>query len=595
MPNSSISDSEISDPDKLSEKRKTDFLSWLPLAAAILFFLAKLLIISPEGDFPLNDDYSYGLSVRHFLETGDIKLFASCSGCFVQIALGTMATSFTGFSFEVLRDINLCFGFATVIALFLILRELNLDRSVSGLIAFLWTVNPIATNLEFSFMTDTIATTFIAFHIFFFLKALNQDSKWFYLLSAISLSLAVLSRQSSLIFIAATASAFVFKFWNTRKVEPFITATIFLPVAAAFVSENLIQQCSLMLESYNYHKDSFKQFLFSFLGSPLASSKVLLIQLSTVGAYLGLFSLPLLLGIKYKFDKTILKPNIYTAGGLLIGAGFIYKFVLNEARMPTLKNIWNLTEIGASSLIGQVSSISEETKFLVTALAGLGLLLLAYNLLVLSTVKNEGRSLAPLYCSILLALTLGFTAINTSIRGFDRYLLDVYLPALVCLGLSLKNSDNRVLMIPAIVLIAVMGTLTIAQQTEYMNWNRARWQAIAKLKESGVQPDRIDGGAEYSLYKKVDYWKDFEIGVEGKHFAPLDLRGREPASRFRWWPVLGDDYVISLEPIEGYRVFDTIPFSTFGKKEKNKVLILEHDPKGKGESIIDDRSPHSSP
>src|SRR6476661_2623762 len=82
-----------------------------PRAAAIIDMLGiasiwciSFLIVKPLGDFPLSDDWAYGLTVQRLVESGDFRPVGWIGMPFITNALwGSLFCIPFGFSFPALR------------------------------------------------------------------------------------------------------------------------------------------------------------------------------------------------------------------------------------------------------------------------------------------------------------------------------------------------------------------------------------------------------------------------------------------------------------------------------------------------------------
>ena len=140
------------------EKR---FFTAVPVLVIALYFLVGLMIISPLGNFPLNDDWIYSHAVRKFMETGQIEFVGpNCTSCLLHVVLGAALCKVVGFSHIALRCLTLFIAFANTLAVYLIGRELRLRRGTATFAALLYAANPLFMNLAYSYMTDVAAVTF---------------------------------------------------------------------------------------------------------------------------------------------------------------------------------------------------------------------------------------------------------------------------------------------------------------------------------------------------------------------------------------------------------------------------------------------------
>src|SRR5690242_11795839 len=104
----------------MTEKR-ADFAGLLLLT---LGWAVAIIAINPVGDFPLNDDWSYGYAVRKLVEEGALQFSGwTAANLLAQVAWGALFTLPLGFSFTALRVSTLVLGLAGVLATYGLLRE----------------------------------------------------------------------------------------------------------------------------------------------------------------------------------------------------------------------------------------------------------------------------------------------------------------------------------------------------------------------------------------------------------------------------------------------------------------------------------------
>ena len=138
---------------------------WAP-AALVLGWTALWLATVPLGDFPLNDDWTYGLAVQSILQTGRLSLLPwSSANAFAQLYWGALFCRLFGFSYEVLRLSTAVLGAAGVLATYGLLRELRASAGVAALGALVVGCNPLYLSQSVTFMTDVpfAALTIVSF------------------------------------------------------------------------------------------------------------------------------------------------------------------------------------------------------------------------------------------------------------------------------------------------------------------------------------------------------------------------------------------------------------------------------------------------
>jgi len=87
------------------------------LAALGVLWVVMALLAKPVGDFPINDDWVYGLSVKALLETGRFSLPSPAStNLLPQAYWGALFCLPFGFSFTALRISTLVLGLIGVVA-----------------------------------------------------------------------------------------------------------------------------------------------------------------------------------------------------------------------------------------------------------------------------------------------------------------------------------------------------------------------------------------------------------------------------------------------------------------------------------------------
>jgi len=143
---------------------KTDVISWsyfshqkkadiVNILIIIAIWTVMVIVVNPLGNFPLNDDWVYGLAVKSILEKGDFSFPSPAhANLFFQAFWGALFCLPFGFSFTALRFSTLTLGLIGAIGTYLLLREVNANQKISLLGALLVVVNPLYFGLANSFM-----------------------------------------------------------------------------------------------------------------------------------------------------------------------------------------------------------------------------------------------------------------------------------------------------------------------------------------------------------------------------------------------------------------------------------------------------------
>lgn len=589
---------EVSKPNPFYNNSGTgnklkDYASWVPICIALLYTVFNLVFVGPSGNFPLNDSNFYAHPVQNLLETGILRLDASLATAYLHVALGALVCKIFGFSFEVLRLETYTVAILSILAMFLVLRELRVKRSTAGLIALVLAVNPIFVNLSFTFMTDILFICLTLFYTLFSLKAIKFDSQKSLLAANFFLVASFFVRQINIIYLVPNLviSAYFF-FSSKRRKLASILSTLFLPVAG-YLSVN--QLTSFVMTNQNFLKLRTNQlietvtgyFLNPQIGIPLITKEIL-----ESFFYLGLFTAPILVCCFARLPKNW-KAQKYEllASASLAAASTIYMLSLifrdPPYVMPYNPNLFKINELGPNGLIG-VSTFESNVYLeaaITLALAPLSWLL-CYALFLISTklISNAiGKLSRPqklatqktksitlnFFIWSMFTTTLLWTALFMQVKPFDRYYLSLLPSLLMVLAIGFKYLRHQKRFLLASILVLSLGYYSSTSQQHYMSWNRARWIALDKAIESGIELNKIDTGAEGRNYPN---WKiSSVINLEkGTHILPENTKGRPPQNQWRWWPVTGDDYIITHVPTKYYKTLFKIPYwSSFMMKEKN--------------------------
>jgi hypothetical protein len=146
-------------------------------AALAGIWIVMAVLIRPVGDFPLNDDWSYGKIVRTLVETGRLEYTPWVSmALLTQVLWAALFCLPFGFSHTALRFSTLTLGLAGILGTYCLLRECRLRRSTAFLGALTVAVNPVFFNLSATFMTDVPFFAFAVLSAWLLARALRRGS-----------------------------------------------------------------------------------------------------------------------------------------------------------------------------------------------------------------------------------------------------------------------------------------------------------------------------------------------------------------------------------------------------------------------------------
>ena len=99
------------------ERLRKQGLKWLWPALLGLIWISMVVVVNPIGNFPLNDDWAYGYSVRALVEQGEIRFSDwTATNLIAQVVWGALFCLPYGFSFTALRLSTAVLGFAGILA-----------------------------------------------------------------------------------------------------------------------------------------------------------------------------------------------------------------------------------------------------------------------------------------------------------------------------------------------------------------------------------------------------------------------------------------------------------------------------------------------
>ena len=328
------------------ELARTDKINILFIIA--LWFL-MIILVNPLGDFPLNDDWVYGLSVKSILEKGDFRLPAAASANLLPQAFwGALFCLPFGFSFTALRFSTLTLGLIGVVITYAILRQVKANPEISLLGALLIAFNPIYFGLSNTFMTDVpfFAVTFLSFY--FLILGLKHDSNLQIALGIFLSYIALLIRQYGIIITLA--------FWFAYSVKKGLSVRNiikgFIPLFTSVLVQVIYQKWMISTNRMpNVSNPQYYTFFHSikdfFLYHTLVSKFSLTIR---VLLHLGLFLLPFIITVcsrKFRYnrqEKLILLSSFF----IVVVMGSRLLNLINRRTMPLLGNI--LTSFGLGPL-----------------------------------------------------------------------------------------------------------------------------------------------------------------------------------------------------------------------------------------------------
>lgn len=526
----------------------------IDLIALTFFWAISLVIVNPFGNFPLNDDWSFALTVKHLIEDGDYRPLGWASMPLItNIVWGSLFTIPAGFSYDALRLSTLVMSLLGIWATYFLSRELGLPRFFSLVSAGVVGFNPVYYALSNTFMTDVPFTSLTVIASVFFVKHLKDGDSWSLALGTTIIVIATLSRQLAVALPMGFIVAIILKEGINRQSVLRAATPFVLCVFSLFIFQKWLQTSGRLPALYHAMSDKLTVALknidnFSFLWG---------VNTITVLLYMGLFLSPLLIYTMISIFKIHKKLALIAVAlsTLLLFLGHVGVNHGDVALMPVGSNVLLSSGIGPLTLydevkLNHVTALPSYFWMLTTLLSvvGGGLLLTALGFtavqfmhkLKLGATQHKDAS------SIFLILSVFIQIAPLVLVGFfDRYLI----PLIPLLGIGIASAfspmaptRSRFHFIPIIVLLMLFAWYSVFATKDYITWNRIRWEALDVLiTKLHVHPKDIDGGFEFN----------------GTHF--YDPKYIPPTGKSWWW-VQDDKFVIAFGPVKGYELVQKYSF-----------------------------------
>jgi len=533
---------------------------WEGIGALSVFYLFAIFLVPPAGNFPLNDDWSYALAVRHLLERGELSFLPWTSvSLLLQLLWGALACKLTGFSFETLRATTLVASWLGAIGCYRLLWLWIGESWITLLCTLLVAANPLYFSLSYTFMTDVPFLAALCWAAFFYARGLKEERSRDLFTASLFASASALIRPYGVLAAAAAAACAAFFARGFRQRLGRLAASAAAP-AAVFVSYHLWLALGPGLPmGYRARLAGL-----SLLTVPYTAANY---GFRTV-EYLGFFLLPLAAA---GFRPSSRRPWIEGAALFLLtlGAGILY--LREGALMFYLTNVLYDLGAGAATLrdtlflgLSVPWALGFPLRVVLTVLATLGGALVSA-VLVRTLAREAGRERDPalIFLLLLSGLFLGFFLLLS--RYFlDRHILVLLPPVAACVAADARCPRRSLLAAGAV----VFSLFSLAATHDYLAWNTARWEALRELAaRRRVSLQEIDGGFEFNGWHLAE-----KLGTVP---SDEDVRPADPWERKSWWWVVDDRFVVAFRPLSGYRVYLTVPFKRLLPPGRGRIYVLE--------------------
>jgi len=554
-------------------QRKLSGSTGIAVVSLCGIWVLLVCLVNPLGDFPLNDDWAYGLAAKSLVEEGRLRMVGFVSMPLIAHVLwGALFCLPFGFSFTVLRFATLTAGIVGVVATYALLKEGGATPGRAFFGALLLAVNPLYFSLSYTFMTDVTFTAATVLSFLFISRWIRREKGLDLLIGTIFAFVAVLIRQLGI----AIPIAFAFSCLTTGRVSMKRLLIALLPVFAVAGGYLAYEMCLRMSGEMPtlYHACTKR-----LLGRLRWYISVwVLIYGSNQGgktlSYLGLFLFPfLMLTAVHQWRSKSVRQCVAGLSGLLVCVVVTMAILLWQNKlMPFFGNVLLDIGLGATPLrdvyvlqLPHLPRAPREFWIAVTAVAITGSVMLVFRFFrTLGRRRVEWTSGDRFKRRFFLSACLLYFAPLAMHGFFGRYLI-FYIPSFMMLRTIAERPERPRIgkwsYIAATVLLIAYCAFSVGGTRDYLAWNRARWSALHFLtREAGISHKDIDGGFEFNGLYGYDPHFCATTGPDGKKRS--------------WWWVRNDEYVISFGPIEGYKEVRRYSYNRLIPPGTGAILVL---------------------
>jgi 4-amino-4-deoxy-L-arabinose transferase-like glycosyltransferase len=179
------------------------------------------------------DDWSYALTVRHLLSTGQYQLNDwAAANMPVQIYWAASLAKCFGYTLSVLRLSTLALLLIALVSLYCMLRDFYVAADEASLLTAVMAASPPVFFLSFTFQTDVQFLGWQILALWLYSRALRQNSYLFMTGGALAATAAVGTRQFGVALVAGLVAVWLFVERQRFRKAPFYLLGLGLPLLA---------------------------------------------------------------------------------------------------------------------------------------------------------------------------------------------------------------------------------------------------------------------------------------------------------------------------------------------------------------------------
>ena len=264
-----------------------------PIGLLSVIWVVCAVLINPVGDFPLNDDWAFGLPVEVLLSEHALKLTDWQGPTLIaQFFWGALFCLPTGFSFTALRLSTLTLGLVGIASLYGLLRHLGADRRIAGLGAAVLAFNPLYINLSYTFLTDIPFLAILIVSSLLLIRGLDFDRNGEIVAGLIVAVLAMFVRQLGLTILIGFMIAYtLYRGFDRRWVLLALAPTV-VAVSLLLLYELYLKRIGQLPGLYHAKSNDVRMVLMDMVHLRLGALRPALWASVLLLMYLGQWCLP---------------------------------------------------------------------------------------------------------------------------------------------------------------------------------------------------------------------------------------------------------------------------------------------------------------
>ena len=506
------------------------------LSLLLLLFFLVTAFINPVRETMIKDDWAYGLTVRHLLDTDKYQLHEwAAANMPVQIYWAAFLAQIFGYSFTILRFSSLILLIIGIIALYCLLRDSGVPDIEASLLIFAVLSSPAVLFLSFTFQTDVQFLGWQILALWLYSRAIREQRYSYMTLASLAAFGAVGTRQfGAALVVGLVLTWLIFERHRLRKLPLYLVGAV-LPVLMTLwqfsfgVNRPTFSQKVRLAEQLAYMRD-----LLHLLGDFFWRPTVIL-------QYTGLFLLPLVPilvlivrsrrntpeSISLQRARRVSHSSLWLLClwviYLIAAIGFGYFFYLPHVLMPYLA--WLLPNAQTSPFGFKKHLALTLVTFGFAAVFGW----------LLSGRYFDRRNWQILTCAewfvVLSGLALSVIQLLYA-QFYDVYLIQFLPFAVFGLARMAPVWPNCYKIMTAVLCLVMLSISSLWTRGTLAN-AQASWQAAELAHSTGAAPQDVGGNMTWSCYHGAfDDWiaqvggsnaSDRYIGSHRMHFAFFDF------------------------------------------------------------------------